>query len=66
MYFGTSFGAEDEVRLPPFEDDKPKGAENTIFQAGSDNYCHPKQINSAQNIRRKKQWILWIPLKAPF
>jgi len=36
-----SFGAEDEVRLTPFEDDKPKGAKNTIFQAGSDNYCHP-------------------------
>ena len=30
------FGAEDEARLSPCEDDKPKDAEITPFQAGSD------------------------------
>ena len=36
-YFWEDFGAENEVRLSPFEDDKPKDAENTDFEAGSDN-----------------------------
>ena len=36
-YFWEDFGAEDEVRLSPFEDDKPKDAENTDFEAGSNN-----------------------------
>ena len=31
------FGAEDEVKLSPFEDDKPKDAENTDFEADSNN-----------------------------
>ena len=36
MEFRVNFGAEDEARLTPCEDDKPKGAETTLFQAGSD------------------------------
>ena len=32
MYFGTSFGAEDEVRLTPFEDDKPKVPKILFFR----------------------------------
>jgi len=35
----VDFGAEDDGRLPPFKDDKPKDAENTVFKAGSDNFC---------------------------
>ena len=36
------FGAEDEVRLSPFEDDKPKDAENTVCKAASGNFCQAK------------------------
>jgi len=39
LYFWIDFGAEDEGRLTPFKDDNPKDAENTVFQAGSDNSC---------------------------
>ena len=40
MKFRVDFGAKDEGRLSPFEDDKPKDPEITLFKAGSDNYCH--------------------------
>ena len=44
MKFCENFGAEDEARLMPCEDDKPKVAEISPFQAGSDyllsvSYC---------------------------
>jgi len=39
LCFRGDFGAEDEGRLTPFEDDKAKESENTGFQAGLDNYC---------------------------
>ena len=42
MKFRVDFGAKDEGRLSPFEDDKPKDPEITLFKAGSDNYCHAK------------------------
>ena len=35
MNFQVDFGAEDEGRLTPFEDDKPKYAENSMLQASS-------------------------------
>ncbi len=35
MNFRTDFGAEDEVRLTPFKDDKAKDAENAPFEASS-------------------------------
>ena len=41
------FGAEDEGRLSPFEDDNPKDAENTVFRAGSDNSCQATTKNSS-------------------
>jgi len=44
MNFRIDFGAEDEGRLTPFEDDKAKDSENTGFQAGSDNYCQANVI----------------------
>ena len=31
-----NFGADDDERLTPFEEDKPKCAEITPFKAGSD------------------------------
>ncbi|MBQ8526020.1 MAG: hypothetical protein IJ460_04820 [Clostridia bacterium] len=34
----ADFGAEDEARLTPCEDDKPKDAGITLFKAGSDYY----------------------------
>ena len=34
--FRADFGVEDAVRLAPCKDDKPKDAEITLFQAGSD------------------------------
>ena len=40
MKFRVDFGAKDEGRLSPFEDDKPKDAEITLLKASSDNYCH--------------------------
>ena len=36
MKFRENFGAEDDARLTPCEDDKPKVAEISPFQAGSD------------------------------
>ena len=42
-YLRDIFGAEDEVRYSPFEDDKPKRAVNTRSEAGSDNFCHPSR-----------------------
>ena len=33
MNFWVDFGAKDEERLSPFEDDKPKDAENSMFGA---------------------------------
>ena len=36
MEFRGDFGAEDEARLTPCKDDKPKYTEITLFQAGSD------------------------------
>lgn len=33
-----NFGAEDEARLAPWEDDKPKVTKITPFQAGSNYY----------------------------
>ena len=36
MKFQIDFGAEDEARLTPCEDDKPKDAEIALFKAGSD------------------------------
>ena len=38
MKFQADFGAEDEARLTPCEDDKPKDAGITLFKAGSDYY----------------------------
>ena len=35
MKFWKDFGAEDEARLTPCKDDKPKVAEISPFQAGS-------------------------------
>ena len=35
MKFRGDFGAEDEARLTPCKDDKPKDAEITLFKAGS-------------------------------
>ena len=35
MNFRIDFGAEDEGRLTPFKDDKPKDVENSMFQASS-------------------------------
>ena len=35
MNFRANFGAEDEGRLTPFKDDKPKDDENSLFQASS-------------------------------
>ena len=36
MNFCADFGASDEIRLTPIEDDKPKDAENSKFKASSD------------------------------
>ena len=36
MKFRENFSAEDDARLTPCEDDKPKVAEISPFQAGSD------------------------------
>ena len=36
MEFRVDFGAEDEARLTPCKDDKPKYTETTLFQAGLD------------------------------
>jgi len=36
MEFRVGFGAEDEARLTPCKDDKPKYTEITLFQASSD------------------------------
>ena len=35
-FSGANFGASDEIRLTPIEDDKPKDAENSKFKASSD------------------------------
>ena len=39
----SDFGAKDEARCVPCEDDNPKRAENTGSAAGSDSSCYPKQ-----------------------
>ena len=44
MKFQADFGAEDEARLTPCEDDKPKDTEITLFKAGSDYYLSAKAI----------------------
>ena len=36
MKFQADFSAEDEARLTPCEDDKPKDDEIALFKAGSD------------------------------
>ena len=36
MKFRENFSAEDDARLTPCEDDKPKVSEISPFQAGSD------------------------------
>ncbi len=42
MEFRTDFGAEDEARLMPCKDDKPKDAEIALFKAGSGYYLSAK------------------------
>ena len=39
--FLSDFGAKDEARCVPCEDDNPKRAENTGSAAGSDSSCYP-------------------------
>ena len=42
MEFRADFGAEDEARLTPCEDDKPEDTEITLFKAGSGYYLSAK------------------------
>ena len=44
MNFCADFGASDEIRLTPIEDDKPKDAENSKFKASSDYLATAKGI----------------------
>ncbi len=50
MEFWADFGAEDEARLMPCKDDKPKDAEITLFKAGSDYFLSAKhtRVESVQ------------------
>ena len=43
MEFRGDFGAEDEARLTPCKDDKPKDAEIPLFKAGSGYYLSANQ-----------------------
>ena len=43
----ADFGAEDEARLTPCEDDKPKDAGITLFKAGSDYYLPARHTGVA-------------------
>ena len=46
MNFCADFGASDEIRLTPIEDDKPKDAENSKFKASSDYLATAKDKNT--------------------
>ena len=64
MNFWADFGASDEIRLTPIEDDKPKDAENSKFWASSDYLATAKYSNYNDTVVEinsdyKKQEILF-------
>ena len=59
MEFRVAFGAEDEARLTPCEDDKPKDAEIAPFQAGS-GYSLSAEEHNKKNTLRKTRRVFFV------